>query len=883
MPRIPTYDNFQVAPNTVPQNRFQGVQPNAQSIETPDIAGKQAQQTGQAMQQFGGAIGRIAQEMQQKADMGRVDDGMNQLVKARTDLAAEALQFNGRNALERPNGKSLADEYSEKLKTLAGEIDASLGNDNQRQAFRQQAAQVGQQLYGTLTSHMVSQQKVYRADTQKATLELAIDQAARLGQDEEIFTQSLGAIRATVFDQVMENGGNEQIAEAQYRKTADVAYYTRYKAWQQSDPVAALASFQRNQSEISPVTRDRIAGELFRASAPTLALAAQPWVMSAGSAPIDRPELANEPRGVRNNNPGNIRQSGTPWVGQAPGNDPAYVTFATPEAGIRAMGKNLLTYQDTYGLNTISSIVSRWAPASENDTASYIRTVSKAMGVKPDSALNLRDPDTMGKLIGAMIRVENGKQPYTDAQLQAGINAALGKGQMPAAMGKAPPLSAPAWRDPNATTGISVIDNLPPDQRAQVFSLAHSQVGQGMARARDALAGRVADASAEYMALGQAENPPDESEFIQAYGQLEGVQRYQAFQDIATLGQQSQRMKTLSNADLLALVENSKPVPGEGFAARARNFEVLQKAAIQTLEARSSDPVKFALQNPAFGIQPITNFTNVGAFVAELGKRKGVMDRIATDYGTAPAVLTNEEAAQFGKHLETLQVPDKARVLGHFAAASGPAGARSLSAQLKDKNNTLAVAAMLSTYTTAPTTRWFGPDTPGANVGQMYLEGKDAIEQKRAKIDQQAEYGVKAEIFKAIDGVYQTPQGRDTAAEAAFGIYGKLQADGEGDVERAVELATGGIMELNGAKVAKPYGWEDSRFRDALWNALPAQIEQSGADFLVGGQVVSAADFAKSLPGARLQTYGQGMYLVMAGNDVVRSLDGTPYLLTVGP
>ncbi|MEX3628263.1 MAG: hypothetical protein VB138_01125 [Burkholderia sp.] len=648
------------------------------------------------------------------------------------------------------------------------------------------------------------------------------------------------------------------------------------------------------------------------------------------------------------------------------------------------MGDNLLAYQDKYGLNTVSGIVSRWAPATENDTNGYIGTVSKALGVKADDKLNLRDPAVMSKLVGAMIGVENGKQPYSDAQISTGVNAALGKATLPSAPrqtdygygsrpdgslkgrgflgelkrpdggvmteysigveidgkemdiptlvpsltkdeintlltikdgepvpddivkkavdhakqrlaeGKgvfadnnptdaAPVATTPAWRDPNALTGNPIIDNLPPAQRAQVYAMAHSQVHQDMAQTRDLLTSRINDAQAEYMATGKATNPPSEAEFIQAYGQLDGVQRYQAFQDVATLGQRIQQTKTLSNADLVMMVNNAKPAPGEGFAERQRNYEILQRAAKQTLDDRRKDPVKFALQNPVFGIQPIKDFGNMNALMAEVGKRKGAMNKIASDYGTAPALMTNEEAAAFGKFMGTLQTPDKARILGNFAAIGDVAGARSLSMQLKDKDNTLAVAALLAAYTTDPTTHWFGPDTPGTNVGQMYLDGKDAIEQKRAKIDAQAELGIKAQIYTALDGVYQTPQGRDTAAEAVYGIFGKLQADGSGDVERAVTLATGGVMQFNGGKIAKPYGWADGKFKDAITDTLPKAIKNAGGDFIAGGKKVSAADFAKALPGARLQTFGQGSYLVMAGNDVVRNPDGTPYILKVAP
>jgi hypothetical protein len=71
----------------------------------------------------------------------------------------------------------------------------------------------------------------------------------------------------------------------------------------------------------------------------------------------------------------------TQWEGEVAGNDPRYSSFETPEAGIRAMGKNLVAYQDQHGLDTVQGIVSRWAPATENDTASYVKAVAKDVGV----------------------------------------------------------------------------------------------------------------------------------------------------------------------------------------------------------------------------------------------------------------------------------------------------------------------------------------------------------------------------------------------------------------------------------------------------------------------------------------------------------------------
>jgi hypothetical protein len=131
------------------------------------------------------------------------------------------------------------------------------------------------------------------------------------------------------------------------------------------------------------------------------------------------------PRGVRNNNPGNIEKSATAWQGKVDGTDPRFETFATPELGIRALAKNLLTSQDRHGNNTITDIINRWAPAKENNTAAYVAAVAKETGLDPTAVLNLSDPETLQKLTTAIIHHENGVQPYGDDIVRAGVDLAL--------------------------------------------------------------------------------------------------------------------------------------------------------------------------------------------------------------------------------------------------------------------------------------------------------------------------------------------------------------------------------------------------------------------------------------------------------------------------
>lgn len=130
----------------------------------------------------------------------------------------------------------------------------------------------------------------------------------------------------------------------------------------------------------------------------------------------------SQPRGIRNNNPLNIRYSAAnDWQGQT-GTDGEYAIFDEAENGIRAAAKLLNRYVTVYGLVSVSSIISRWAPTSENNTQSYISAVSNKLGVLENEPILW--PTHAKELIKAMIHHENGVQPYSNAIINEGIKRA---------------------------------------------------------------------------------------------------------------------------------------------------------------------------------------------------------------------------------------------------------------------------------------------------------------------------------------------------------------------------------------------------------------------------------------------------------------------------
>ena len=92
-------------------------------------------------------------------------------------------------------------------------------------------------------------------------------------------------------------------------------------------------------------------------------------------------------RGIRNNNPFNIKRSQVAWYGEVPAingrSDKLFEQFYSMEFGYRAGIKLLYNYHRN-GLTTVRGIIGRFAPVSENDTLSYIDFVSSKLSCGKD-------------------------------------------------------------------------------------------------------------------------------------------------------------------------------------------------------------------------------------------------------------------------------------------------------------------------------------------------------------------------------------------------------------------------------------------------------------------------------------------------------------------
>lgn len=137
------------------------------------------------------------------------------------------------------------------------------------------------------------------------------------------------------------------------------------------------------------------------------------------------------PRGIRNNNPLNIRRGKTNWVGEVYAIklhrneevesdtlifDKSFCQFRDMAHGFRAAARLLQIYQDRYGLRTMRDIISRWAPNNENNTDAYINAVAAKTSKKADEPLLLHKVADISAIVCAMCAVECGARysPYAD-------------------------------------------------------------------------------------------------------------------------------------------------------------------------------------------------------------------------------------------------------------------------------------------------------------------------------------------------------------------------------------------------------------------------------------------------------------------------------------
>ncbi|HDK6244610.1 TPA: hypothetical protein MXD78_003304 [Klebsiella quasipneumoniae] len=570
-------------------------------------------------------------------------------------------------------------------------------------------------------------------------------------------------------------------------------------------------------------------------------------------------------RGLRNNNPGNIEAGSNSWDGQA-GSDGRFAKFVTPEHGIRALGKNLLSYQRE-GYDTVSEIVNRWAPASDgNNTEAYIAALCKKLNVTPNDQLNMSDINTLRQLCAGIIQHENGKQPYSEDQLNTGVSAALGLTTL---------------ESPKRYSGNQAFDAASPQQQAAYLRQSMELRNQARTQFKAQLVDQVQDATAAYLKGIQFDNPPSQGDFINAFGYREGTQRFNDFENLRVAGQYIGSFRTMPTASIQQYVSDLKNQVGngEGLAGRAAAFDHVQAAADEVIKQRKADPIQFSLSSGQ--TKPI-DMSNQNNFGQSIGLRASQVSELARAYGTPLTFFSKEEESQIGKFFRDAPVSQQSAYLDTIHKSTG--GGKPYMAALQQISANAPSAAVAGILMDKPggvvaEKNWFNPDVSvsPSTASQTILAGAAARKgSKEAKgITMPKENDMRLEFSNTVkDAFAGDAQGASMAYEVAKDYYagvmaqkGDLSGELDSDVwEQAINVATGGVHDYNGmGNVLLPWGMSSEQFDKEVNQAWETQVTGAGV---------------KAPPGQYgLQSYGDSQYLVKLGTGYLLKQDGTPVVI----
>lgn len=554
MPTVPTYNERQVSSSPLPANGF-----SAQS--SPEHFGAGLAQAGDQY------INAFA-EAKQRANVALSQDAALQLRQKANELMTDPQ--NGLLAQQGKNAIGKAAEYQNQFDSFAGEIAATLPDDNARGHFMQQAQEMRLQFGSQANKHEMGQIQSYETDQFQSTLTLNAETAATQYGDNQAYVST----NKQVFQQIEEFGlshgwSDEQIlAKKQEFKTS-----TARKAIENQIGADYMQFMQQNGEPSSLSGAVRVSGE-----------------MPSGAAVSDG---SGNARGVRNNNPGNIRKSKDVWVGQT-GNDGAFVTFATPAHGIRATGRNLLSYA-RQGYVTPEQIITRWAPPEDdNDTEGYIKFVSEYLNVPRDTRLDLTDLNTLTRLSMAIMIKENGQSEFDKIagdDISNGIQAALGLVDLPQ-----------SGQAPKRLTGSAAFDALDQSDQAKYLRQAEQMDKQRQQKAQEELGTRMADAYAAWENGLDAPGAPSAGEVMAAFGYDKGTRMLTDMQEAKRYAGLISAAKDMTAPAQRSLLEQIKPDPSQpNYASSMQRWERFGKFVDSNIKAQektfSANRLELSMQN----------------------------------------------------------------------------------------------------------------------------------------------------------------------------------------------------------------------------------------------------------------------------------------------
>ena len=465
--QTPTYDNFQVAPNTLPQTRF-----GAQEMSDPGAGMMQQAKVSMALGQH---YGEQALQQMMAANQSVADQKWVEVENYRLQLQQEYEQQRGLNALNREGGLSLADEYNNKLNQFIADQAESLNNRAQVEMFAQRVGPTQADFSDGVTKHMMAEGRKFQEETLKGRMDVTVSGAV-VAPTDQAFATAITRLEQNIGDAAAYYGWAPEKAQMELRaKVGEVvsqranrlmdlgdhntasSMVDQYEQMMDGKTVldlrARISKFQLD--DISAQQADQLY-EAFKNDMPvdgggTGSQSTPPAGKAGGSGNVRTYTTqgggsfrkVGGSRSWRNNNPGNMEYGSFAKAHGAIGTDGRFAIFPTEEAGRRAKealifesngGKRLPNNPLDYGAGigyrdkTLTQMIAAYAPASENNTRAYQQRVLAAVGGRNK---RMRDytPAERKAIMQAMLVVEGWKEGRVEGANGAAVAANAGGGR----------------------------------------------------------------------------------------------------------------------------------------------------------------------------------------------------------------------------------------------------------------------------------------------------------------------------------------------------------------------------------------------------------------------------------------------------------------------
>lgn len=442
---------------------------------------------------------------------------------------------------------------------------------------------------------------------------------------------------------------------------------------------------------------------------------------------------------------------------------------------------------------------------------------------------------------------------------------------------------------PGQQTGDLAYDLLPVPKVVQLLGQVNAELDKHQAQFRSFVASREQD---DLAAFGDGKQPPQPltaGEFVGAYGDVEGMQRWTRYQSAQQYSTELAGLATKTPEEMAAIVKAREPQAGPGYASQAPMQATLVRAANATLQARAADPIGFAISSGLTDQKPL-DLSNTQAFAAGLSARVGLAQTMSQKYQTPYTLLTKQEAAQLSATMGGLTAPEKGALLQQIRGALPNNRAYlSIMSSIRPDSPVTAIAGSILVQqrpVQVSSTGWFsrGQAMPADQVALRIIEGEDILNPGKAdaksdgkpKLPMPSDGDLRAQWTGVVGDAYRgSPQTEADSYQAFRAFYAAEMArrgkyDGELDREvaqLAAKAVTGGVSDVHGASTVLPWGMPETEFLDAArgqWDA-----------------VAKANGLADPFDAVQLQAVANGRYAVVQGLDIVRGKGGEPLYITI--